>query len=46
MSYTINYLKDKKIVQVKVQGRVNFSMAKQYSLDAIKLAREYNCKIF
>ena len=46
MSHTINYLKDKKIVQVKVQGRVNFSMAKQYSIDTIKLAREYNCKNF
>jgi hypothetical protein len=46
MSYTINYLKDKKIVQVEIQGRVNFSLAKQYSVEAIKLAHEYNCKKF
>jgi hypothetical protein len=46
MSYTINYPKDKKIVQVKIQGRVNFRMVKQYSIEAIKLAREYNCKKF
>ena len=46
MSYTINYLKDKEIVQVKVQGRVNYSLAQQYSIEAIKLAREYNCKKF
>ncbi len=46
MSYTINYLKDKKIVQVKIQGRVNFRVAQQYSIGAIKLAHEYNCKKF
>ena len=46
MSYIINYLKDKKIVQVKIQGRLNFRMAQQYSKEAIKIAREYNCKKF
>jgi hypothetical protein len=46
MSYTINYLKDKKIVQVKIQGRVNFRVVQQYSIEAIKLAHEYNCKKF
>jgi hypothetical protein len=46
MSYTINYLKDKKIVQVKIQGRVNFSLVQQYSVEAIKLAHEYNCNKF
>ena len=46
MSYTINYLQDKQIVHVKIQGRLNFSTAKQYSIDAIKLAREYKCKKF
>ena len=46
MSYTINYLKDKSIVQVGIQGRVNFSLAKQYSIEAIKLAHEHNCKKF
>jgi hypothetical protein len=46
MSYTINYLEDKEIVQIGIQGRVNFKIAQQYSIDAIKLAREYNCKKF
>jgi hypothetical protein len=46
MSYAINYLKDKSIVQVGIQGRVNFSLAKQYSIEAIKLAHEHNCKKF
>lgn len=46
MSYTINYLEDKKIVQVKIQGRINFRIVQQYSIDAVKLAHEYNCKKF
>jgi len=46
MNYTINYLKDKKIVRVEIQGRINFSLAKQYSVEAINLAHEYNCKKF
>jgi hypothetical protein len=46
MSYTIDYLDDKKIVQVEVNGRVNFKTAKLYSTKAIKLAHEYNCKKF
>ena len=44
MGYTIDYLEDKKIVQVVIKGRVNFKLAQQYSMEAIKLAREYNCK--
>ncbi len=46
MSYTINYLKDKKIVQVEIQGKVNFRIVKQYSTEAINIAHEYNCKKF
>lgn len=46
MSYTIDYLDDKKIVQVEVNGRVNFKTAKLYSTEAIKLAHEYKCKKF
>ena len=46
MSYTINYLEDKKIVQVKIQGMVNFRIVQQYSIDALKLAHEYNCNNF
>ena len=33
MTYTINYLEDKKIVQVNIQGRVNFRIAQQYSIE-------------
>ena len=44
MEYTVEYLEDKKIVQVKVKGRVNFQIAQQYSNEARKLAHEYDCK--
>lgn len=44
MEYTVEYLEEKKIVQVKVKGRVNFQIAQQYSMEARKLAHEYDCK--
>jgi hypothetical protein len=44
MEYTVEYLENEKIVQVKVKGRVNFQIAQQYSLEARKLAHEYDCK--
>jgi len=44
MEYSVDYLGDKKIVQVVIKGRVNFKLAQQYAMEAIKLAREYNCK--
>lgn len=46
MEYSLDYLEDSKIVEVKVKGRVNFKIAQQYSIEAIKLAHEYNCKKF
>jgi len=46
MSYTIDYQEDKKIVHIRIQGRVNFKIVQQYSIDAIKLARDYKCKKF
>ena len=46
MEYSIDYLEDKNIVQVKVKGRVNFQIAQQYSIEAKKLAHEYNCRKF
>lgn len=46
MSSTINYLEEKEIVQVNIEGRVNFKIAQQYSIDAIEIAREHNCKHF
>jgi hypothetical protein len=44
MEYTIEYLEDKKFVQVRVKGRLNFKIAEQYSTEARKLAHEYDCK--
>jgi len=44
MEYTVEYLEVKEIVQVKVKGRVNFQIAEQYSMEARKLAQEYDCK--
>jgi hypothetical protein len=46
MEYTVDYLEDKKIVQVKVKGRVNFQIVQQYSIEAVKLARENDCRKF
>ena len=46
MEYTVEYLEDKKIVQVKVEGRVNFQIVQQYSIEAVKLARENDCRKF
>ena len=46
MEYTIDYLEDKKIVRVLIKGRVNFKLVQQYSIEALKLARENNCKKF
>jgi hypothetical protein len=46
MEYTIDYLEDKNIIQVKVKGRVNFQIVKQYSIETVKLARENNCRKF
>jgi len=46
MEYTLDYLEDKKIVRVVIKGRVNFKVVQKYSIEAIKLARENNCKRF
>ncbi len=46
MSYTIDYQEDQKTVHISIQGRVNFKIVHQYSIDAIKLARDYKCKKF
>lgn len=46
MSYKMNYLDDKKIVQVNIQGRLNFETVQKYSIEAVKLAHEYNCSKF
>ncbi|HSD64943.1 MAG TPA: hypothetical protein VLB50_14165 [Ignavibacteriaceae bacterium] len=46
MSYKMNYLDDKKIVQVDITGRLNFETVQKYSTEALKLAHEYNCSKF
>ena len=46
MKYTIEYLTDKKIVALKMKGRLNFQSAEQYSKEAIKLAHQHYCTKF
>ncbi|OGU55345.1 MAG: hypothetical protein A2V66_03990 [Ignavibacteria bacterium RBG_13_36_8] len=46
MEYTVDYLMDKKIVSVKMKGRLNFQVAEQYSREAVKLARQNDCTKF
>lgn len=46
MDYTIDYLTDKKIVRVKMKGRLNFEIVKRYSMEALKIARHNDCAKF
>ena len=46
MRYIIEYLAAAKIVQIKMNGRINFQTAEKYSKEAIRLARENNCSKF
>ena len=46
MEYTIDYLPNKEIIDIKVKGRLNFQIAEQYSKEALKLARKNNCVKF
>jgi hypothetical protein len=46
MKYTVDYLPDKKIVIVKMKGRLNFQVAEQYSKEAVKLAHQNDCTKF
>lgn len=46
MVYTVDYLEDIKIICVKMKGRLNFQIAEQYSKEAVKLARHYDCSKF
>ena len=43
MEYTVNFNTDKKIVNIKNEGRLNFQKASQYSIEATKLAHQNNC---
>jgi hypothetical protein len=46
MEYRVDYLPDKKIIGIKMKGRLNFQIAEKYSEEAVKLARENDCKKF
>jgi len=46
MKYTVDYLEDKKIVDIKINGRLNFQIAEEYSKEALKLAHEHECTKF
>jgi len=46
MNYTVDYLPDKKIVDIKMKGRLNFQIAEQFSKEAVKLARHNDCTKF
>lgn len=46
MKYTLNYLDDKNIVEVKIRERINFQSAEQFSKEALKLAKDNNCTKF
>jgi hypothetical protein len=42
MEYVIGYDPDKKFINIKVKGKLNFQMAEQYSVEAVKLAHTKN----
>ena len=46
MNYTVDYLPDKKLVSIKIKGRLNFHIVGEYSKEALKLARENDCTSF
>jgi hypothetical protein len=46
MGYIIDYKPDKDYVNIKVKGKLNFKLAEEYSIEAIKLAHENNCRKF
>ena len=46
MEYSIRYIVDNKIVEIKSAGRTSFKTVEQYSKDAIKVAHENSCSRF
>ncbi len=46
MEYVIDYNPDKNCVLIKVKGKLSFKLAEQYSIEALKLARQNNCHKF
>ena len=46
MSYIIDYKQNKKFVNIKVEGKLNFKLAEKYSIEALKLAHKNSCHKF
>ena len=46
MEYSVDYLPDKNIVEIKVRGRLSFQAAEKYSKEAVKLAHKNDCSKF
>lgn len=46
MGYVIDYKQDKKFVNIKFEGKLNFKLAEKYSVEALKLAHQNRCHKF
>ena len=46
MSYIIVYKQNKKFVNIKVEGKLNFKLVEKYSIEALKLAHKNSCHKF
>lgn len=46
MKYSVEYIPDRKIVNVIFNDRLNFKLTEQYSKEAVKIAHQNNCVKF
>ena len=46
MKYKIDYLEEKKVIEVTISGRLNFQVVEEYSKEAVKLGRKNDCYKF
>jgi hypothetical protein len=46
MGYVLDYRSDKDFVNIIIKGRLDFKLARQYSVEALKLAHQNNCHKF
>ncbi|MFZ0456654.1 MAG: hypothetical protein WCE54_02745 [Ignavibacteriaceae bacterium] len=46
MVYAIDYESEKRIIDIKIKGKLNFKLAEKYSIEALKLAHENSCHKF
>lgn len=46
MQYVIDYNHEMHLVNIKVNGKVNYKLAEEYSMEAAKIARHNNCHKF